>query len=352
MAEQQDRDQRTEQATPQRIRRAFEEGQVGISSELLGSVAFATGVVFFFLAGAWFFAQIANSFREREVIFENAIFHPAGLQHVIRHDLLRIAYPLLFLIVPVFLITGLVGGLQTNFNFSFKPLELKWDKLSIPKGFGRIFSSRSAVRGLMAVLKATAILLIAIFFTGSQFDTILSSGTFSYQYMIMQLGVILLYLSLAAAATITLIGVADMAFQKWKHMQDLKMSIRDIRDEQKDSEGDPLIRARMKRLQNEMGRQRMMKEVETSTVVITNPTHFAVALKYDKTMMAPKVVAKGADHLAKKIIEIAKDNGVPVVERKPVARFLYFNVQIEQAIPPQLYSAVAEVLNFVNRFGN
>ena len=350
MAEQ-DRDQRTEQATPQRIRRAFEEGQVGISSELLGSVAFATGVVFFLFAGAWFFTLILNSFREREYIFESAIIQPQSLRQIISHDVMRMGIGVLSLLVPVFLLTAMAGGLQTNFNISFKPLELKWDKLSIPKGFGRIFSMRSVVRGLMAVTKASAILLIAILFTSTQFDSILTAGTFNYQYMVVKLGLILLYLALASAATITLIGVADMAFQKWKHLQDLKMSIRDIKDEHKDTEGDPLIRARLKRLQNEMGRQRMMQDVATSTVVITNPTHFAVALKYENaTMIAPKVVAKGADHLAKNIIKVAKENGVPVVERKPVARFLYFNVQIDQIIPPELYAAVAEVLNFVNRF--
>ena len=350
MAEQ-DRDQRTEQATPQRIRRAFEEGQVGISSELLGSVAFATGVVFFLLAGAWFFSQIVNSFRDREIMFQHAIVYPESLRRIIQHDMIRMGKAVLAMIVPVFLITALVGGLQTNFNISFKPLELKWDKINISKGFEKIFSMRSAVKGIMAVVKVTAILLIAILFASSQFETILYSGTFSIEDMVFKLGLILLYLSLAAAATITLIGVADMAFQKWKHMQDLRMSIRDIRDEQKDSEGDPQIKARLKRLQNEMGRQRMMQDVATSTVVVTNPTHFAVALKYEnKSMLAPKVVAKGADHLAKRIIEVAKENGVPVVERKPVARFLYFNVQIDQMIPPELYTAVAEVLNFVNRF--
>ena len=131
------------------------------------------------------------------------------------------------------------------------------------------------------------------------------------------------------------------------------MSVRDIKDEHKNTEGDPLIKARLKRLQNEMGRQRMMQDVATSTVVVTNPTHFAIALKYENSsMIAPKVVAKGADHLAKNIIKVAKENGVPVVERKPIARFLYFNVQIDQVIPPELYAAVAEILNFVNRFGS
>ncbi len=350
MAEQ-DREQRTEQPTAQRIRRAFEEGQIGISSELLGSVAFAVGVCFFFLAGSWFFTRITRSFREREAIFETVIEEPASLPSLILHDLFNIGVAVLALMVPIFVVTALVGGMQTNFNISFKPLELKWEKLSVSKGFERIFNSRSVVKGIMAIIKATLVVMIAYFFASSQMDTILNSGTYSFQDMIAKLAMILLYLSVAAAATITLIGVADLAFQKWRHLQDLRMSIRDIRDEHKDSEGDPMIRARLKKLQSELGRQRIAEQVANANVVITNPTHFAVALEYDlKTMIAPKVTAKGADHLAKRIIEIAKENDVPVVERKPVARFLYFNVKVDQTIPAELYAAVAEVLNFVKRF--
>ena len=168
--------------------------------------------------------------------------------------------------------------------------------------------------------------------------------------MLFFLCAILMTASFAVAAMMVVVGIVDLAFQKWKHLQELKMSLRDIKDEHKESEGDPMVRARLKRLRAEMSRTRMLADVPRASVVITNPTHFAVAIEYDpEKMEAPIVLAKGADHLAKKIIEIAKENDVAVVERKPVARFLYANVEIGQTIPVELYQAVAEILNFVNR---
>jgi flagellar biosynthetic protein FlhB len=156
--------------------------------------------------------------------------------------------------------------------------------------------------------------------------------------------------AISISAALMAIGVADLGWEKWKHLQDLRMSKQDIKEEAKQDEGDPLVKARMRRLASELTRQTIAKEVPKSTVVITNPTHFAVALKFDRdSMQAPTVVAKGADLMAKRIIEIAKENGVAVVERKAVARFLYFNVKVGKSIPYELYMAVAEIINFVNR---
>ena len=349
MAEQ-DRDQRTELPTAQRLQRASQEGQVAISGELLSSVTLSVGVVFFLLAGGWFFNSLATTFKNRLTFFDSAIGDPNSLRAILLFDIRDSAGTLLALLLPVFLITALVGALQTNFNISLKPLELKWDKMDVTKGFQRVFSSKGLVRGAIAIAKATAILVIAMLIVNYQFDEIAHSGTGTFVAFMYRLAHVILSLGIATVVVIVLISLADLAFQKWKHIQDLKMSIRDIRDEQKESEGDPLIRARLKRLQNEMGRQRMLDRVAGASVVITNPTHYAVALEYDiTTMIAPTVTAKGTDHLARRIIETAKKHGVPVVERKPVARFLYFNIKIGKTIPPELYAAVAEVLNFVKK---
>ena len=349
MAEQ-DRDQRTEQATPQRIRKAYEEGQIGFSAELVGGLMLATGAIFFWLVGEWFFGSIGETIRDRVTYFEPMILEQRTILMAISNDVMRIGFACLVLILPLFLVALLGGALQTNFNVSFKPLNLKWEKLSVPAGVKKIFSSSSAVRGALSIAKAAVIVLIIYLIGKAQLEKIAVSGFSSFQDLMFAMCQILLYVSLAIAAMMTLVGIVDLAFQKWKQMQDLKMSIQDIRDEHKESEGDPLIRARVKRLQAEMGRKRMLSEVPKSTVVITNPTHFAVALQYDrKTMVAPVVLAKGSDFLAKKIIEIAKENGVPVVERKPVARFLYFNIKVGSEIPFELYQAVAEILNYVNR---
>ncbi len=351
MAEQ-DRDQKTEQATPHRLNKALEEGQIGFSADLIGGVMLAIGAGYFWFIGESMFGSLGDSIRNRVTYFHPMIEDPLAISGAISTEVFNIGVVCLGLMLPLFLVALLGGGLQTNFNVTFKPLTLKWDKLSVPAGFKRIFSISSVVRGALSVAKAAIIVGILYYVARTQFDAMETVSFTSFQSLVYVMCKILLIASIAIAATMAVLGVADLAFQKWKQSRDLMMSIQDIRDEHKENEGDPLVKARIKRLQAEMGRNRMLSDVPKASVVITNPTHFAVAVQYDReTMDAPIVLAKGADHLAKKIIEIAKENGVPVVERKPVARFLYANTDIGNTIPFELYQAVAEIINYVNRLG-
>ncbi|MEM6470743.1 MAG: flagellar biosynthesis protein FlhB [Planctomycetota bacterium] len=350
MSEQQDRDQRTEDATPQRLQKARDDGQIGFSSELLGGVILTATAMFYWFLGNWFFGKLGDSIITGVTEFEAAVVDPRMMLRRLFEETSRVGIAVIAIVAPLGIVAAMAGLLQTNFNISFKPLELKLDKLSVVKGFKKIFSLQSVVRGALSMAKAAVISCIAIWVAFSRFEEISTAGFGSFKELMFFLGELLAYCSLAIAATIAVLALLDLAFQKWKHLQDMKMSRRDIKDENKSNEGDPMIRARIKQLQAEMGRQTMLAEVPDATVVVTNPTHFAVALKYDSaTMDAPLVVAKGADHLAKKIIEIAKDSGVPLVERKPVARFLFKHVEIGKPIPMELYQAVAEILNFVNR---
>ncbi|MCD0459810.1 flagellar biosynthesis protein FlhB [Roseiconus lacunae] len=351
MAEQgQDKDQRTEDATPQRLRKAREEGQIGFSSEFVSAVMLAICTGFFWFGGTWFVGTICESISRRLTSFDLVLLDPRQIVRVVIDETFQVGAAVLMLIIPVGVVAAVTGLLQTSFNLSTKPLELKVDKMSVVQGFKKIFSIRSVVRGALAIAKSTVIICIAVFVGWGRIGDIASSGLSTSAEMLGYLGSLLIHTSLAIAATITVISLADLGFQKWKHLQDMKMSRQDLKDEQKQTEGDPMVRARLKQLQAEMSRKRMLSDVPKASVVITNPTHFAVALQYDRMSMdAPIVVAKGADHLAKKIIKIAKENGVAVVERKPVARFLYKNVDIGKAIPFELYQAVAEILNFVQR---
>ncbi|QDV86352.1 EscU/YscU/HrcU family type III secretion system export apparatus switch protein [Planctomycetes bacterium TBK1r] len=350
MAENQDRDQRTEEATPQRLRKAREDGQIGFSAELVGGVILATTAFFYWSLGDWFFGTLTGSIEHRMTEFEEVVVDPRLLVKAFIDETLRIGAAVMAIVAPLGILAAATGLLQTSFNLSFKPLELNVDKLSVIKGFQKIFSMQSAVRGALSLAKAAVIVAIAVFVGQSKIDQITTSGFGSIQELMFFLGGLLVQCSLAIAATITFIGMVDLGFQKWKHLEDMKMSRQDIKEEHKSSEGDPMVRARIKQLQAEMGRKRMLSDVPKASVVITNPTHFAVAVQYDRdNMEAPIVIAKGADFVAKKIIAIAKENGVPVVERKPVARFLFKNVEIGNAIPFELYQAVAEILNFVNR---
>lgn len=346
----QDRDQRTEDATPQRILKARQDGQVAVSADFLGGVILATCALLFWGIGEFFFGRIGNTIAFRITEVDPMIVDPRMLVAALIADVQSIGMVCLAIVAPLATIAVLVGVLQTNFNVSLKPLNLDWKKLSVVSGFGRIFSSKSVVRGGLSVAKAAAILLIAYLLARSRMDEISVSGFGSFRDLMYVMCQFLLSAGIAIGVMMLVVGVIDLAFQKWKHLQDLKMSIRDIKDEHKESDGDPQVKARLRQLRAELSRKRMLSDVPKASVVITNPTHFAVAIQYDpKTMDAPIVLAKGADFLAKKIIDIAKENDVAVVERKPVARFLYANAEVGSQIPIELYQAVAEILNFVNK---
>lgn len=350
MAEQQDQDQRTENATPQRLNKARQEGQVAFSPEFVSGIMLTAGVLLFWMFGLVFFGVFGDTISLRLTVFEPMIVEPRQIITALIGDVLRVGLVVMGFITAIAMVATGCGLLQTNFNFSLKPLELKFNKLDPNAGVKRIFSSRSVVRGVLSVFKATVLLLIVYLVARSRIEQITFASFGSYHELMLKMSGILLYAALAVAGMMAIVGIVDFAYQRWKHAQDMKMSLRDIKDENKESEGDPLVRARVRRIQAEMGRKRMLADVPNASVVITNPTHFAVALQYDReTMSAPIVLAKGADHLARKIIEIAEENGVAVVQRKPVARFLYSNVEIGNPIPFELYQAVAEVLNFVQR---
>lgn len=345
-----DADQKTEAPTPRRIQRAFEEGQIGFSADLIGGLILLVGVLYFVFMGRPLIQTLQESLRNRLTNFDEVVRDPTKLPEIAIQSLATLTGVLLGLLVPLFFVSLLSGGLQTRFNLTFKPLEMKWSRINPLSGFKRIFSLRAVVRGVVALLKSAVVGLVSYYLVHSELVNISVSGFGTLNAALTTLLNLAASISLTIAALMVVIGVADLAFQKWKQNQDLRMSMQDIRDERKEDEGDPLLRARMRRMQAEIVEKSFRKEVPTANVVVTNPTHFAVALRYDRTKApAPIVVAKGSDFLAKKIIELAQEHGVPIVERKPVARFLYFNVRVGKTIPVEMYQAVAEVLNYINR---
>lgn len=350
MSDNQDRDQRTEDATPQRIQKAREDGQVGFSAEFMSGIVITTGVLMFWTLGYTFFDTLCGAIALRMTDFEAAIADPRMMIPAVMADTGRVGMALGMALMPIALVAGVTGLLQTGFNISFKPMELDVNKMNVVSGFGRIFSMKSVVKGAQSLAKAAIIIYIIYYIASSRMEEITMAGFGSFRDLMFVMCEILMYMSVTVAAMMLVLGIVDLAYQKYKHLQELQMSMQDIKDEHKQTDGDPMVRARMKRLQMEMGRSRMLADVPDADVVITNPTHYAVAIKYDRSnMAAPIVLAKGADHLARKIIAAAKESGVEVVQRKPVARFLYANVDIGGAIPSEIYAAVAEILNFVNQ---
>jgi flagellar biosynthetic protein FlhB len=350
MSENNTSDQKTEEATPRRLERAFEEGQIAFSSELVSGLMLIVGVLFFLTMGGWFVGMMKDILRERITSFEPMVRHPESILLSIKQHVIQAGVACLALILPVTAV--ILGGalLQTQFNISSKSLAWNWSRMDPFQGIKRIFSLRSINRGGIAVAKAACIILASYWMTVGRMGEITAAGQSSLENAIDLGTTLVLYVGLLTAVLMTIVGAFDYGFQWWKHRQDLRMTMQEVRDEHKDIEGDPQIKARIRRIANEISKKRMMQAIPKATVVVTNPTHFAVALRYDpEESPAPVVIAKGADFLAEQIIKVAKLNGVAVVERKPVARFLYFNVNVGKTIPAEMFQAVAEIINFIRQ---
>ena len=341
-------DQPTEEPTARRLQKALEDGQLAFSNELVGGLIILVAMLFFMGMGRWFFDSMLSAIRERLSFFDPMLSHPDSILLAVRRNLEQVGYACLGLMLSLALIVVAAGLMQTRFNISFKPLELKWNKLSIQTGLKRIFSTRSLNTLAISLAKTAAIVAVGWFLTMAEIQQVTYSGVTTFGQMIGIGAKLCLNIGFATAILLVAIGCVDLGFQLWKQQQDLMMTRQEIKEENKDSDGDPQMKARIRRLQTEMSKKRVSHEVPKATFVVTNPTHFAVALKYDpEVSAAPIVIAKGSDFLAKQIIRIARESGVPVVERKPVARFLYANVKTGGEIPMDLYQAVAEILNFI-----
>lgn len=339
--------EKTEEGTAKRKGEARDKGQVAKSTEV--------NSVFIILA-AFFTLKIIGSYIYDELIgYMQLVFSNLVLPDITINSLQEIffGFGVVFLktalpVMCVILVISLtINYLQVGFIFSLEPLMPSFSKINPITGFGRLFSKRSIVELVKALLKIAII------------------GYFIYRFMIKQTlqipalvgaelidslhltASLILDLVFQISAVMMVLAAFDYFYQWWEHKQSLKMSKDDIKQEYKQMEGDPQIKGKIKQRQRAMSMQRMMQEVPKADVIVTNPTHFAVALKYDKEMLAPVIVAKGQDLIAQKIKEIAKENSVVIVENKILARALYAAVEINQPVPPELYQAVAEVLAYV-----
>ena len=340
--------EKTEEPTAKKRQDARKKGQVGKSQEL--NTAFVLLMGFFVLKVLWeyIYEEIANytayiyghlmQSMDTETVLQLFI----GIMIV----LAKTVMPVMFAI----LIIGLgINFFQVGLNFSTEAIEVKLDKLNPINGFGRIFSKRSLVELAKSVLK---IVIIGFFLYNYLKDEILTMPQFIYYDLgtsLQEIAKILFAMVFQVIAVILILAIIDFAYQKWQTTQDLKMTKQEVKDEMKQSEGDPQIKGKIRQKQRQMAMARMMQEVPKADVIVTNPTHYAVALQYHKGMVAPVVVAKGQDLVAQRIKGIAKENHVPIVENKPLARALFSSVEIGDAVPTELYQAVAEVLAYVYR---
>ena len=341
-------DDKTEQPTSKKRSDAKKKGQVGRSTEM--STAFVLLVGFFIIKVLW--ENIYMSIASYTTYVFSHLNQPVDTENVIRifigimELLARTALPIMLAIMLVGLAINLF---QVGLNFSTEAIGVKLDKLNPINGFGRIFSKRSLMEMLKSLLK---IIIIGYFIYTYLVDQLMAMPQFIYYDLgtsLAQISKIVFNMAFEVIAVIMVLGFLDFGYQKWQTTQDLKMSKQEVKDEMKQSEGDPQIKGKIKQKQRQMAMSRMMQEVPKADVIITNPTHFAVALQYHKGMVAPLIVAKGQDLVAQKIKGLAREAKVPIVENRPLARALYASADIGDAVPSELYQAVAEVLAYVYR---
>jgi len=342
--------ERTEQATPRRRRKARERGQVARSADLTAAGMICLGFTALFMVGP----QLVD--RLRDVLRYTMANAPtiALSDPTFRTVMVNSIGDFLVTMAPLFIAmtaAGLVMNvLQVGFQISPKAMELKFDKLSIVSGFRRLFSMKSAVQLVRDPLKLAAIGLIGYLAIRSEFAGFALLSDLSVAQLGATLARLTLVISLKIGIAMLVIGILDYLYQRYDYEKSLRMSKQEIRDEMKETEGSPEIKARTRQIQRQMARQRMMAAVPEADVVITNPIHLAVALKYDPSEMnAPTVLAKGQRLIAEKIKQIAREHGIPVIEDKPLARAIFKMCEVGDLIPDKLYRAVAEVLAHIYR---
>ena len=346
--------EKTEPATAKKLREAREDGKVVKSKEL--TAAFDLIVLFLVLKIFVSFVgnRLMNSFvdiygRIPDFVRENAVDVTEKSVAALMSDALM---QILIVCVPFFafgfVVTALISVIQVGWKVTGKPLQPKFDKFNPINGFKRIFSKDSIFELVKSILKIFVIVYVAYTSIRGHAQDIFILYEIPLMQAIMLCGTVIINAGLKISLVYLVIGLADFIYQKYRFNEDMKMTKQEVKDEFKNTEGNPEIKGRQRQRMREASRRRMMQDVPKADVVITNPTHFAVAIKYDvETSKAPVVLAKGEDYLAQKIKEAAREHHIEIVENKPLARMLYANVDIGQEIPPELYQAVAEILAMV-----
>jgi flagellar biosynthetic protein FlhB len=341
--------EKTEKATPKKKRDARNKGQVVQSKEIASSLIII--VVFFSLNFLWgfYYDNVSELFRSVLEITNSSNF---AFDTVLVLNMGRdITFLMIKLMLPTMLVAMVTGVIfsyvQVGFLFTVEPLKVKLSKINPISGFKKLFSMKSIVELVKSVSKAAALLYISINYIMDNMDLIIKVLDFPVAVIAANLWKIVYNITMRVAIFLFIVSILDYIYKKWENEKELKMSKQEIKDEYKNIEGDPLIKSKIKEKQRSIAMSRMMQEVPEADVIITNPTHFAVVIKYKEGYESPMVVAKGQDLIALNIKRIGKENEVPIVENKPLARALFKDVEIGEYIPEQYYKAVAEVLAFV-----
>jgi len=342
--------ERTEAATPRRREKAREDGQAVKSREVVTTAVFLGNVLFFSFAGRSLYDHMLTLTREAFLSLGDVEVSLAGVSHLYASYLNHLATMLWPLLLTVFVLTLGCHLLQTGFLFSLHGLAPQWSHLNPAQGLQRILSMQGLNELVKSLLKLGVIGYMTYTTIAAEVGSFMVLSARDAASIVQYIGQSTLRVCIRASYVMVVLAVLDYAWQRWQFEKSLRMSKQEIKEENRSQEGDPQLKARIRSIMREMARKRMMQDVPKATVVVTNPTHLAVALAYRRDeMVAPQVVAKGAGHVAERIKAIAQEHAILLVENKAVAQQLYKTVDLGGAVPEGLYKAVAEILAYVYR---
>ncbi len=342
--------EKTEQPTPRKLQKARGEGQTPQSQDMISAVTLMVLLLSIAFTGPslfqWFKSKVTLGMSAQAGVFADSQAFITYLQARMI-EAITVTLPILVaLCVSVVLTSISIGGA----TLSASAIQFKLDSLNPATAVGKLFNTRSAVRLITSIFKLFLVSLIVWFYLRDKTEML---ATLRWAWSIQIIGAIAKItfgLGIRVGVGVLIIGLADAYYQKWQYTQDMKMTRQEVKQERKDTDGSPELKSKIRRMQMEMSMKRLAQEVPKANVILVNPTHFAVALRYEaKTMDAPILLAKGADHQAQKIIQIARSYGIPIVRRPEVTRAIYASVKPGQPIPESLYMAVAEVLAMLFR---
>ena len=343
--------ERTEDATPKRRREAREEGNIARSNDASNAILLL-GAILVLSSGIKPLLGTFASLLEKSLSGDHMTtgVHPDEVAELVYPSVVEGVWAATPIVIGASAIAVLAHLWQVGFLVSAKALEPKLSRINPVSGFGRIFGAQGAIKTAMDVLKVAIVVWITWTIGAGVLPQIVALPEFGVLRGFEEIGSMGLTLAVQVGIALLVLGIADYAVQRFKHERDLRMTKQQVKEEFKESDGDPEVKRRRMQIARQIAMQRLQTAVPKADVIVTNPEHISVAIQYDPdTMAAPRIVAMGADHLAMRIRQIATKNGIPIIERKPLARALYATAKIGQEIPADHYKAVAEILAYVYR---
>ncbi len=350
MSEEDDDTSKTEDPSPKKLEEARKKGQVPVSREINNWVMLCAGTLVILTMGPSMMTELMNVLRSYIGEAHEFPEMPGGMRFAVVEALWEIfkimGMPLLFLVAAA--IAGPL--LQVGPMFAPDIISMDLSKISPSKGFSRLFSMKSIIEFVKGILKLGIVSVVGFIIMKPYFNTLDHMVGLPIPAALDETKILMTKLMVGILVVLFIVALADLMYQRYEHMQKMRMSKQEVKDEYRQSEGDPMVKAKLRQLRQQKAQQRMMQNVPTADVVITNPTHYSIALKYDPDINeAPIVVAKGVDELALRIRETAREHNVIILPNPPLARILFDNVEVDEAVPAEHYKAVAEIISYVFR---